>query len=274
MPKRLFLVSLCLLPLLAACSNSNLPAEVVFNRPISPYHTVQPGESIASIAQKYDMDRMDVVRLNGITPPYHIVVGQRLLVNTTSAQLTQHASEGNFVESQAQSGVTVTPLPATNTPTEQEGVPMHSSPLAQAMRPGATTDVEPHHGHTEVPVAESHFVWPVKGKVIRAYDPGHGGINIKAPKGTPVLAVNNGVVVHTGNKLRGFGNIILVRHDNGFNSVYAHLDNVRIKNGDIVYTGQRIGSVGKTGNVREPQLHFELRKGRVPVDPTDYLIAE
>lgn len=79
------------------------------------------------------------------------------------------------------------------------------------------------------------------------------------------------MVAHAGNQLKGFGNVILVKHDKGLMTVYAHLDEVLVKRGDVVSAGQKIGTVGKSGTVKEPQLHFEIRKGTTPVDPKKHL---
>ena len=93
------------------------------------------------------------------------------------------------------------------------------------------------------------------------------GINIAAPLGTPVRAADNGVVVYAGNELRGFGNLLLVRHADGWVSAYAHCDALLVKRGDQVKRGQVIARVGQSGSVAAPQLHFELRKGAEAVDP-------
>ena len=97
------------------------------------------------------------------------------------------------------------------------------------------------------------------------------GINIGAPKGAAVQAADAGVVAYTGNELRGYGNLILVKHPNGWISAYAHCDLILVKRGEKVARGQVIARVGSTGNVGEPQLHFELRRGNHPVDPRELL---
>jgi murein DD-endopeptidase MepM/ murein hydrolase activator NlpD len=125
-------------------------------------------------------------------------------------------------------------------------------------------------GIAAAPPAAGVYTWPAQGTVTRGFSPkGKGkaqndGINIAAAKGAPVVAANNGVVAHAGNQLRGFGNVVLVKHDNGTMTVYAHLDKVSdsIKKGAVVKAGQKLGTVGQTGTVNEPQLHFEIRKGR------------
>ncbi len=97
------------------------------------------------------------------------------------------------------------------------------------------------------------------------------GINIAAARGAPVQAADAGVVAYAGNELRGYGNLILIKHPNGWISAYAHCDLILVKTGQKVARGQVIARVGSTGNVSEPQLHFELRRGKHPVDPRDYL---
>jgi murein DD-endopeptidase MepM/ murein hydrolase activator NlpD len=119
-------------------------------------------------------------------------------------------------------------------------------------------------------------LWPVNGHVISHFGPKAGGlhndgINIAAARGTRVRAAENGVVAYAGNELRGFGNLLLIRHGDGWVSAYAHNDRLLVGRGDSVRRGQAIALVGMTGNVATPQLHFELRRGANPVDPLDYL---
>src|SRR5207244_4973649 len=116
------------------------------------------------------------------------------------------------------------------------------------------------------------FLWPVRGHVLATYgsrsDGTHNdGINIAAPRGAAVQAADAGVVAYTGNELRGYGNLVLVKHASGWISAYAHSDSILVKRGDPVSRGQAIAKVGTTGGVSEPQLHFELRRGKQPVDP-------
>lgn len=126
------------------------------------------------------------------------------------------------------------------------------------------------------PRAGTRFLWPVKGKLVSGYGPKpdgmhNDGINIAAAKGTPVIAADNGVVAYAGNELKGFGNLLLVRHSDGFITAYAHLDTMKVDRGATVKRGQVIGTVGQTGAVSSPQLHFELRKGSQAVDPDGHL---
>lgn len=120
------------------------------------------------------------------------------------------------------------------------------------------------------------FVWPVQGKVIGAFGSSkdgmkNDGINIAAPNGAPVVAAADGTIAYAGNELRGFGNMILIRHEGGYVTAYAHNASLLVKKGDKVKRGQTIARVGQTGAVFGPQLHFEIRKGTQPVDPMSFL---
>ncbi len=116
------------------------------------------------------------------------------------------------------------------------------------------------------------FRWPARGRVIQGFKAGsNDGINISVPEGTSVKAAESGVVAYAGSELKGYGNLVLIRHPNGFVSAYAHNGEIEVKRGDTVKRGQTIAKSGQSGNVSAPQLHFELRKGSTPVDPTGYL---
>jgi murein DD-endopeptidase MepM/ murein hydrolase activator NlpD len=126
------------------------------------------------------------------------------------------------------------------------------------------------------PIVPGKMAYPVKGKIISGFGDvkegiSNDGINIKAKLGTPVKAAANGDVIYAGNKLEEFGNTVIVQHDNDLITSYAHLKDMKVKNGAAVKTGDVIGSVGKTGDVTTPQLHFEVLKNKTPVDPAKYL---
>ena len=120
------------------------------------------------------------------------------------------------------------------------------------------------------------FRWPVRGRIIAGFGPRpngtqNDGINLAVPAGTPIKAADDGVVAYAGNELKGYGNLVLIRHGNGFVSAYANASELLVKRGEHVKRGQVIARAGQTGNVTSPQLHFEIRKGSAPVDPTKYL---
>ncbi len=141
--------------------------------------------------------------------------------------------------------------------------------------------VTPEHSDSvEKPVVEASvmpsFRWPVKGRIIAGFGKRpngteNDGINLAVPEGTPIKAADDGVVAYAGNELKGYGNLVLIRHANGFVSAYANASALLVKRGDTIKRGQVIAHAGQTGNVTSPQLHFEIRKGSTPVDPAKYL---
>jgi murein DD-endopeptidase MepM/ murein hydrolase activator NlpD len=165
------------------------------------------------------------------------------------------------------------PRPAPE-PARLESKPAASSPASYA----AATPEPPAAAAAPTPPVQSGgtLQWPVRGNVLSGYGSGrdgthNDGINIAAPRGAAVEAADGGTVAYTGNELRGYGNLILVKHPNGWISAYAHCDLILVKRGDKVARGQVIARVGSTGNVSEPQLHFELRRGNKAVDPREFL---
>jgi murein DD-endopeptidase MepM/ murein hydrolase activator NlpD len=135
---------------------------------------------------------------------------------------------------------------------------------------------EPPKTKTDVTAGLPHFRWPVNGRVIAAFGPKpsgqqNDGINVSVPEGTPIKAAEDGVVAYAGNELKTYGNLVLVRHSNGYVTAYAHASEILVKRDDVVKRGQIIAKAGETGSVSAPQLHFEVRKGSTPVDPVPFL---
>lgn len=145
--------------------------------------------------------------------------------------------------------------------TEEEEKPSPAKQVEQPEKPS---------GHS------GKFRWPLKGKILSHFSQGDGkmkndGINIAAPRDTPIVAAENGIVVYEGNEMQGFGNLVLLKHPGGWMSAYGHCAKIFVKRGQTVNQGDRIALVGDTGNVRSSQLHFELRKKSTVVDPLQYL---
>jgi murein DD-endopeptidase MepM/ murein hydrolase activator NlpD len=164
---------------------------------------------------------------------------------------------------------TVTPAPVF-TPQPAQPTPPAQTQTAQIQPPPP----KPAPAGDPLPVLKpnSPFIWPVAGKVVSKFGPAkdnqrNDGVNIAAPDGAPVKASADGVVAYAGNELRGFGNMVLLRHADGWVTAYAHNSSLLVKKGDKVRQGQTIARVGSTGNVETPQLHFELRQGTKAVDP-------
>lgn len=141
------------------------------------------------------------------------------------------------------------------------------SPTASAPQPAAELPKDATASNSGNPA----FRWPVKGRIIQGFGRNSDGINISVPEGTEVKAAEDGVVAYAGNELKGYGNLVLIRHANGYVTAYGHAKELDVKKGEAVKRGQTIGTAGQTGNVTSPQLLFEVRKGAAPVDPTRYL---
>ncbi|MDA1089564.1 MAG: M23 family metallopeptidase [Proteobacteria bacterium] len=204
-------------------------------------HTVTRGETFFGVANQYGANPYAMARANGLEPPYDIPVGQVLVLpgSTAAKPLPQKDAKVAVIKR----------------------LPRQPPPPAVPQPPA---------------VSGNGFAWPVQGKVVsgfgfKAKGLRNDGINISAARGTPVKATENGVVVYAGNELRGFGNLLLIKHANGWVSAYAHNDTLSAKRGDKVAKGQQVATVGSTGSVNNPQLHFEMRRGRTAQDPIKYL---
>ncbi len=224
--------------------------------PVVRVYEVARGDTVFAIARSFDLSPGAIIRENALQPPDFVLVpGQRLVLPWTEADTVARASP----PSQA----TPPPPPASQ--------PRPVALPAPSRTPQAVTTPPPAR-------AESRFLWPVQGEILSGFGPqGTGlfndGINIASATGAPVRAAENGVVVYAGNELAGYGNLLLIRHADGWISAYAHNDALLVQRGDTVTRGQVVARVGQTGNVNRPQLHFELRQGRRAVDPVPHLGA-
>ncbi|TDR94426.1 LysM domain-containing protein [Enterovirga rhinocerotis] len=163
--------------------------------------------------------------------------------------------------------------PAKTVPTRQAAA---ESPKTVAREPESTGAIAPSApAKTTASGGTTDFRWPARGRVIAGFggSGGNEGINIAVPEGTPVKAAGDGTVAYAGSEVKGYGNLVLIRHDNGYVSAYANNGQIDVKRGQRVSRGQSIARSGQTGNVTSPQLHFEIRKGSTPVDPMKYLAS-
>jgi murein DD-endopeptidase MepM/ murein hydrolase activator NlpD len=153
--------------------------------------------------------------------------------------------------------------------------PVAEQPRRQQVDATPTNTVQPDADvKASTPAADDkpEFRWPARGRIIQGFKAGgNDGINIAVPEGTSVKAAEGGVVAYAGSELKGYGNLVLIRHPNGYVSAYANNGELNVKRGETVKRGQTIAKSGQSGNVGSPQLHFELRKGSTPVDPSNYL---
>ncbi|MHC8509300.1 MAG: peptidoglycan DD-metalloendopeptidase family protein [Rhodospirillales bacterium] len=236
---------------------------IVLPRP--PAHRVKPGETLYAIAGGYGVSPYEIARANSLKPPYIIRPGE-VLVLPSGAGLAPAPPKPKPVQSAA------APAKAK----AQTAPQAKSKPKAQAAV-RAPQPPPPKPAAAPPPKASGKgFMWPVSGPVLSNYGAKskglfNDGVNIAASKGAPVHAADSGVVAYAGNELKGFGNLILVRHAGGWVTAYAHTDTLLVKRGQKVKRGEPIATVGATGGVTRPQLHFEIRKGRKAVNPSKKL---
>jgi len=249
-------------------------------------HTIESGESLYTIARKYNVTAQAIMQANGISSPDKIYVGQKLIIPGRADLLVKQAPAGSKTASLAPAEAplgakmqTLPSAPKTAAITNPRLVDPNASPVQPpaAGKPVQMANTDPAPVKA-APAAEPQmsgadkFRWPVSGKVITDFISSKGtGINIDAPEGSAVRAAENGTVIYVGSGVEGYGNLILIRHPNGYVSAYAHLKATTVNKGDAVSRGDSIGAVGMTGSVSRPQLHFELRQGATPVDPVPLL---
>ena len=209
-------------------------------------HIVRPGDSVYVISQRYAVSQYQLAQLNFLKPPFELKIGQKLqLPNSLDfSVLDVGLPDGVSGTNIAQPAPTKTSVPA--------------APRKRFVAPSLA--------------GSSGFSWPVQGEIIAEFGPSqrgvhNDGVNIAASEGASVGAAAKGRVAFVGTNIKSFGKLVLVKHDGGIITAYAHLGDISVTEGDIVTAGQSIGTIGRSGRVDIPQLHFEIRKSRQPVDP-------
>lgn len=284
---------------LAGCGERRVPTRAPAQSsyaiaPAPPSVTVRPGDTVYGIARRYGLPVRDVIAANGLAPPYLIAVGQTLQMpqaryHTVAAGDTVYNVAQRYGVQQAELARenAIQPpytihvgqrlrLPAAR-PAGSEPAPAAAAPATDAS--AAPTPMLPPPQTVSLPASPGEdvaFSWPLQGRVLSRFGAKVGGlhndgINIAAPRGTEVRAAEAGVVAYVGNELRGFGNLLLIRHAGGWMTAYAHNDALLVRRGDRVRRGQAVAVVGSSGSVAEPQLHFEIRRGGQAVDPAPLL---
>ena len=244
----------------------NLAVGQVIRIPSAKYHIVAKGDTLYNISKRYNIDVTTLSKLNNIVPPYTLSIGQRLaLPGSISSTRNMYAESGDEVW---------LPSKTTSSSTSKSSWKPQTSKKTSIKKTASSK--QPTYKPKPVKKRTAKFAWPVKGTIISKYGTiGKGrnndGINIRAAKGTAVKAADRGTVVYSGNELKGFGNLILIRHNDGWITAYAHNQKLLVKKGQKVVKGEKIATVGDTGGVNEPQLHFEVRSGKKAVNPLPYL---
>lgn len=233
-------------------------------------HIVNKGDTLNSIARRNHVPVGELARANNLDQSAKLSIGMKITVPGSKSAAAEPAPAAP-----AQQVAALAP-PATRS-IAPAGQPQ-SARLAQANPPLEEKPAEPAASAKPAETTSSlpSFRWPVRGKVITGYGAktngkANDGINLAVPEGTPVKAAEDGVVAYSGNELKGYGNLILVRHSNGYVTAYAHASELLVKRGDTIKRGQIIAKSGQSGEVGSPQLHFEIRKGSSPVDPQQFL---
>jgi murein DD-endopeptidase MepM/ murein hydrolase activator NlpD len=234
-------------------------------------HVVNHGDTLLSIARRNHVSAAELAKANGIDPQTKLKLGMKLTVPGAKTAAVAPAAPAVAA---AQPAAPLAP-PTTKMAATPAG-PQQTARLAQATTKVDETPAETPVKATDATGALPTFRWPVRGKVITSYGAktngkANDGINLAVPEGTPVKAAEDGVVAYSGNELKGYGNLVLVRHANGYVTAYAHASELLVKRGDTIKRGQIIAKSGQSGEVGSPQLHFEIRKGSSPVDPLQFL---
>lgn len=271
--------------------------------------TVRPGDTVYAIARRTGATPQAIIALNRMSPPYALSVGETIRV-PSSAVPPSHAAAGGTINASASTrasgvyavrpgdtlysisratGVSVGALAEANrlrapyalNVGQSLAIPgaggLSPAPAREASNSADVADLARNVSYGDIPAKPpSMFEWPVQGAIIGSYGLStagkrNDGVNIAAPVGTPVRAAADGEVVYRGSELEGYGNLLLIKHDDGFVTAYAHNDAMLVKKGDRVRQGQVIAKVGQTGSAKEPQLHFEIRQNLKAVDPVALL---
>ena len=236
-----------------AASTAALPGAENAGKP--GYYTVRQGDTLIKIGLDQGQNWRDLVRWNNLDNPNVIEVGQVLRVNTP-------ANEGVVVRSVNRNNATLPP-PVT-TQASQSGAPV------AANTPPAASPASP---VLEAAEESLNFLWPSNGPVLAGFDdPKNKGLDLGGKAGDPVLAAAEGRVVYAGSGLRGYGNLIIIKHNNVFLTAYAHNQTLLVKEDQAVKRGQKIAEMGNT-DADQVKLHFEIRRQGKPVDPSRYLPA-
>jgi murein DD-endopeptidase MepM/ murein hydrolase activator NlpD len=235
--------------------------------------TMKPGMTLYGIARSHHLTVQQLAAANNIKPPYVVTPGRVLVIPAAPAATA--AAKFVTVKDQPQVADNNDQISDNNAKTAATPMIKKPAPLALPQEPAADVAT------SETPVDANPQLalrWPLRGKVISGFGPKQNGlknegINIAVPEGTNIQAAESGVVAYAGNELKGYGNLVLIRHEGGYVTAYAHAAKLLVKKGDVVKRGAVIAIAGQTGAVQSPQLHFEVRKGATALDPQKFLAS-
>ncbi len=257
------------------------PAASAAPTPAVPeFHTVASGETLAVIARRYGVSAEELARLNHLSDPNRIFVGQQLRLRpsvgatASGVQVMPVPESGAAPAKEApRGGRTVPVAPAAGSEGAPASTPSSAAGPATASPTPPTAGTQPNVATDSTSTAAAGaWAWPAEGTVLARFDGNQRkGIDIGGKLGDPVRAAADGRVSYVGEGIEGFGLIVIVQHPNDFVSVYAHNQAVRVKEGDAVKRGQVIATLGQSGNTDRPKLHFQVRKAGKAIDPETVL---
>jgi murein DD-endopeptidase MepM/ murein hydrolase activator NlpD len=244
--------------------------------PAGNVHVVTKGETLMSISRRYHKPLKQIADANHIPPHQHLKIGDRI---TIPGKVMAAAAPAPAPAPAAHPTPQAAPAPVATAKVQPPRAPA-AAPAPAAPKVTAEATPAANYAAAGAPATADGgaaaggptFRWPLRGRVISGF-PKNDGLDLAVPEGTAVHAAEDGVVAYAGNELKGYGNLILIRHSNGYVTAYAHASELMVKRNDTVRRGQVIAKSGQTGSVSSPQLHFEIRKGSTPVDPMQFLPA-
>ena len=243
--------------------------------PAQRVYVARVGDSLSRIAARTGHRMTALIRLNGLAPPYRLRVGQSLRLPLAPGATPRAAAP--VVAAAPRTMPVPRPRPLSSAPPAATPPPASAPLTAARATPAPAAKAPPKRGLFSPPKrAASTFLAPVAGRVIGRFGPREGGlhndgINIAAPRGAPIKAAENGIVAYAGAGFGSFGNLLLIKHANGWISAYGHAQTLLVKRGDQVHRGQVVATVGTSGGVTRPQVHFELRQGTEARNPERYM---
>jgi murein DD-endopeptidase MepM/ murein hydrolase activator NlpD len=238
----------------------------------SSVHVVNRGDTLMSIARRNHVTVAELAKANNLDQSAKLSLGMKLSVPGAKSAAAAPAQPVAAAPVQPVAAAPATKMAAVGGQPQSARLAQATTNVAEEKPVAEPASVKPSEATGALPT----FRWPVRGKVITSYGAktngkSNDGINLAVPEGTPVKAAEDGVVAYSGNELKGYGNLVLVRHSNGYVTAYAHASELLVKRGDTIKRGQIIAKSGQSGEVGSPQLHFEIRKGSSPVDPLQFL---
>ena len=286
-PTVLRLAAPVLLALLSACAAVKTADHPAYGSYFTT--TVESGDTVSELAQRWQVKEEDLLALNNLRDANAAIAGRSLRVPAYGhlqdprfgPKLAQKKDSAAKIASRTRQPRTVSATPERTAAARRNRIDV--VPIPQP-RPNAVAQEGERSwwsdwmSASDGPMPDADFAWPVQGRVIAAFGGSDGGarndgINISAKRGAPIKAAAAGTVSYVGDELKGYGNLVLIRHDNGYVTAYAHADSVIVERGQRVKQGEIIGFAGTSGDVDKPQLHFEIRRGTTPVDPKRFLAA-